>query len=358
MGKDLSDGATQHNLITPPHSIPVFKEREITLKEKMKILNYGAGAVGLGLDSCLLKAGEDIDMVARPKTVAALNKNGLIRRGIFGNFKASPKMFNCYASLDKVPAGAYDFILVTTKSFDSKEAAKDIARHPKLFHSQTRVVLCQNGWGNAEIFASSFPKKQIYNMRIITGFTRPKPNEVTMTVHADSILIGSLFGGELKYIEKLCRAITKGGIPCRLSPDIGKDLWAKMLYNCALNSLGAIFEVPYGVLGQHEFSRDLMNEIIREAFLVMKKSGHKTHWPSANAYLKVFYRKFLPKTAKHNSSTLQDIKAKKRTEIDALNGMIVNLAERLKIPSPVNRLVYKIVKFIELRNVAEGLTRK
>ena len=75
-------------------------------------------------------------------------------------------------------------------------------------------------------------------------------NEVEITVHADSIHIGSLFDGDLLCMEKLCELITKGDIPCEKTDSIEKDLWAKMLYNCALNPLGAILDVPYGVLAE------------------------------------------------------------------------------------------------------------
>lgn len=312
----------------------------------MKILNYGGGAVGLGLDSCLIKSGTQVDIVARPPTAAALKKRGLTRRGIFGPFKAGPKSFGVYTSLNKLPKGAYDFILVTVKSFDSRTAAKDLARYPRLFNEETKIVLCQNGWGNAEIFTKYFPKSKIYNARIITGFIRPKPNEVTVTVHADSVLMGSLFNGNVKVLKTLCHAVAKGGLPCTISQKIEKDLWAKMLYNCALNPLGAIFNVPYGILGEHANTRSMMNEIIHEVFVVMKKAGYTTHWASPENYLKVFYSKQLPATYRHNSSTLQDIRAGKKTEIDSLNGVIVKLAQRFKTPAPVNRAVYQIVKSV------------
>lgn len=316
----------------------------------MKILIYGGGAVGLGLASCFLKSKETVDIIARPKTTAALRKYGLIRKGIFGFFRASAENFEAYPSLRHLPNGTYDFILVTTKSFDSESAAKDLSRHKKIFYQKTKIVLCQNGWGNAEIFCRYFSKKKVYNARVITGFIRPKPNVVTITVHADSVKVGSLFHASLDSLKPLAQAISDGGLPCRVVKDVEKDLWAKILYNCALNSLGAIFEVPYGVLGEQDFTRSLMNDIIKEAFAVMRRAGYRTHWPSARAYLKVFYKKFLPSTAKHNSSTLQDIKAKKKTEIDALNGMVIKLADRLKIPVPTNRNVYQAVKFIEARN--------
>ncbi len=123
-----------------------------------------------------------------------------------------------------------------------------------------------------------------------------------------------------------------------------------MLYNCALNPLGAILDVPYGKLAEQESTRAVMDGIAGEVFAVMTKAGYETHWESAKDFLEVFYGKLVPDTAEHKSSTLQDIAAKKPTEIDALNGAVIRLAETFAIPVPCNSVVYNIVKFIEARS--------
>jgi 2-dehydropantoate 2-reductase len=315
----------------------------------MKVLIYGAGAVGLGLASCLLKSQADICIIARSDTIEALLMGGLTRTGIFGRFHAEPNLFLAYESLDEIKNGSFNFILVCTKSFDSAFAAEDLSRHAGLFGPNTKIVLCQNGWGNAEKFIAHFPKERVYSARVITGFTRRGPNEVEITVHADAIHIGSLFGCELASVEALAKAIAEGGIPCVTVGDIEKDLWAKMLYNCALNPLGAILDVPYGALAEDNHSRELMNRIVEEAFGVMAAAGFHTHWRSAGDFLKVFYDKLVPDTASHKSSTLQDIVSGKKTEIDAITGEILSLAEKYKIDVPCNRTIYTIIKFLESR---------
>lgn len=317
----------------------------------MRILNYGTGAVGLGINSCLLKSGQVVDMIARENTAKALNDRGLVRTGIFGNVTAPGSSFKCFTSLREVPSQPYDFILVSTKSFNSEAAAKDISQYPKLINKQTKIILCQNGWGNAEIFAELFPKEQIYNARVITGFSRLKPNEVEITVHADAIQIGSLFHKKVDGLKKLAAFITKGGIPTEVTQHIEGDLWAKMLFNCALNPLGAILDVSYGTLGEHNYTKDIMNSIFEEIFNVMNAAGHKTHWASAKEYQDIFYSKFLPSTANHRSSTLQALKSGKRIEIEALTGIVVKLAERFSIPVPVNKTIYYVIKFLEEKNL-------
>lgn len=316
----------------------------------MKVLIYGGGAVGLGIASFLLKSKTQVDIVARENTVSALRKHGLVRTGIWGDYSAEPAAFGSYTSLSEIRIKGYDYILVCTKSFDSFEAAKDLSQYDSLFGGKAKIVLFQNGWGNAEVFSTFFDKERIYNARVITGFRRPKKNQVTITVHADSIHIGSLFKEDLEYIEDLCGSVAKGGIPCEATGDIEKDIWAKMLYNCALNPLGAILDVPYGELAEHEFSLIIMRGIVEEVFVVIKAAGYQTHWQSPEDFLEIFYNKLVPDTAKHKSSTLQDILAKKKTEIDALNGAVIKLAEKHEVQVPYNLAVYNIVKFIEAKN--------
>jgi 2-dehydropantoate 2-reductase len=313
----------------------------------MKVLIYGGGSVGLGIASCLLKSEAQVNIIAREDTIACLQQYGLVRKGIFGEYHAEPADFKCFSSLSTASEQIYDYILVSTKSCDSLEVAEDILQHKTCFDDSTRIVLFQNGWGNAEIFSSFLPKEQIFNARVITGFSRPKPNEVLITVHADAIHIGSLFSANLSKIEGLCEAITNGGVPCESTDEIEKDLWAKMLYNCALNPLGAILDVPYGTLAEYDSTRLIMDNISEEIFQVLAVTGYKTHWQKAGDFLKVFYDRLVPDTAEHKSSTLQDIHAKKKTEIEALNGAVITLAEEHNIDVPYNKTVYNMIKFIE-----------
>ena len=340
----------------------------------MKALIYGGGAVGLGVASCLISSGAEVEIIGREGTVSALRRDGLERTGIFGSVLLGPSEFGAHSSLDDLLRDGkgggsgigsclgvglesdyecdckYDYVLVCTKSHGSEKAASDLAHHPEILGDGGKIVLFQNGWGNAEIFNDHFPKDTIYSARVITGFARPEKNVVEVTVHADSIHVGSLFGSDLAPMAPLAELITRGGIPAEVVKDVGKDLWAKMLYNCALNPLGAIFNVPYGVLGLDPSSREIMEAVIEEIFSVMEATGHKTHWSTPKEYKAIFYERLLPPTERHESSTLQDIRAKKPTEIEALSGAVVRLGQEAGVPTPVNWTLYKMVKFMEGRN--------
>jgi 2-dehydropantoate 2-reductase len=313
----------------------------------MVTLIYGGGAVGLGIASCLLKAGQEVLICAREETTSLLRQEGLIRTGIFGSISIQGVDFEAASSLNEASNKKFDYILVCTKSFDSEPAAEDISAHRDMLKEGGSIVLFQNGWGNAEIFTRFFPQETIYNARVITGFVRPQLNQADITVHADAIHIGNLYSTNTAKVIPLCKAIAQGDIPCSAVSEIEKDLWAKMLFNCPLNPLGAIFGVPYGTLGERAESRKIMEMIIREVFAVIKAAGYSTYWHTPEEYITLFYKELIPRTAEHHASTLQDLQAGKRTEIDALNGAIVALGEKYGTAVPANEIVYHMIKFME-----------
>lgn len=322
----------------------------------MQVVIYGAGAVGLGLASALAAGGARIRLVARPATVEALRAHGLHRVGVLGEHRVPAADLEVAASLVELDPAPAQAILVATKSFDAADAAEALAADRRIRSPSTDVVLCQNGWGQAEIFARRLPREHVWNARVITGFRRLALHRVEITVHAQPMAVGSLFGADVERITPLCDAIRRGGIPCAPASDIEADLWAKVLYNGCLNPLGAVFGVPYGALGESSHGRALIDTLAHETFAAMQAAGHHTHHASADAWLDVFYRELLPATAPHESSMLQDLRAGRRTEIDALTGEVVRLAERHHVSAPVSRALLAMVRFLEER-AARGQSR-
>ncbi len=311
----------------------------------MKVLIYGGGAVGLGIASSLISSGNDVTIIDVEPTVSALKENGIVKTGVLGQCTIQPHQFNVYHSLDSLSSN-YDYVCVCVKSYLS-DAIAQILHHYAFIIGTCPIVLFQNGWGNAEQFIKYFDAHRIYNARVMTGYIKPALYHVDITVHADAIRMGSLYGADISTLKPLAWHMTQGGMPAEVTNHVSKDIWAKMLYNCALNPLGAIFNVPYGELGKSEYTKKIMNDIINELFVIMHRAGYSTHYNHAEEYINVFYSKLLPSTGEHRSSMLQDIQAKRRTEIDALNGAVVELAKQYSVNVPVNEVITYIIKFIE-----------
>ena len=88
-------------------------------------------------------------------------------------------------------------------------------------------------------------------------------------------------------------------------------------------------------------------KIIDEIFEVIKASGYSTLWNTSNEYKDIFYSKLVPDTYEHYSSTHQDIKRKIKTEIDSLNGKVIELGEKNNVDVSTNRIIYNLIKSIE-----------
>ena len=129
--------------------------------------------------------------------------------------------------------------------------------------------------------------------------------------------------------------------------DILTHIWGKVLYNCALNPLGAILGVPYGALGDNPQTRELMRLIIEEIYRVADAKGIALGFAEASGYFDFFLNNLVPATANHWPSMWQDLQAGRRTEIEALNGAICRYGEATGVPTPYSDVVSRLVRFLE-----------
>ncbi|TGE30994.1 ketopantoate reductase family protein [Desulfosporosinus sp. Sb-LF] len=316
----------------------------------MKILVIGLGALG-SVYSCLLSlAGHEVTGLSRPASLDKIKSNGVKVTGIWGEH--TTMLFNVVSDVSKLTRQKFDMVIVTVKSFLTEEIAQQIA---PLVGDNTYVFLLQNGYGNFEAAAKSIPGDKIVLGRVIFGAETLAPGESKVTVIADDVMIGSpenLINQEL--LEEFAGIFRKALIPTKASLEIMNYIWGKIIYNSALNSLGAIFEVSYGKLAEEPVTRELMNMMIREIFELLKVRNIPTFWPDAQSYLTNFYDHLVPTTSAHHSSMLQDIQSGRRTEINALNGAVVELAHKSGTLVPVNEVIVAMVKAKENFNIRHG----
>jgi len=326
----------------------------------VKIAIWGAGAVGLGLASALARPNERLQIVGRNVTTRTeLEAHGIKRTGLFGDVHVPPEQFAITNSARTLIDDPPDWLLVCTKAFSTPEIAQSLEPITKELGLRTQLLLCQNGWGNEIPFLDFWPQERLFHARVITGFHRRSPHEVEITAHASPIALGSVFGipqgSQQSALQLLARRFSEGGIPTETTDDMRGVLWAKMLYNCALNPLGAIAGRRYGELVEDPTTKALLEEIVREIFGVLAAAGVNVAWPSAAAYLKTFYGELIPPTAAHESSMLQDLRAGRPTEIDALCGAVERLGSEHDVETPVVSALAELVRVAERRPDAAKL---
>lgn len=313
----------------------------------MKVLIVGAGAIGIALGTIIKNDHTDIDFLAHGDTYKSIKEQGIYREGLLGEKYIQKEDINVYEKYADIQEKIYDYILICTKTTVNKDVSKEIYNNKRILKDSGIIVIMQNGWGNDEEYLKYFPKEKIYSARVITGFERTARNRSKITVHAAPLMIGSLYGLDVSKVKELVDVINAGGLETVASNDVSKALWSKMLYNCALNPLGAIFKVNYGKLSESDYSRDIMNKIIHEIFEVMNAVGYTSFYKDEEEYKKDFYENLIPSTYNHRASTLQDMEKGIKTEIDSLNGSVIRIGEKYKIDVSNNKTIYNIIKFMD-----------
>ena len=238
-------------------------------------------------------------------------------------------------------------MFIASKTTGNDDISKRLNAKRKILKDDFKIIIFQNGFGNDKPYLRFFDKTQVFSARLITGFARHERYISEVTVYTEPILIGSLQKQDPSELQPIADMITASGIRCELTDEVDKYLWAKMLYNCALNPLGSILDVNYGKLTENRYSIEIMNSIIDEIFNVIKASGYETLWENSEEYKDLFYSKLVPDTYSHFSSTHMDIKRKIKTEIDSLTGKVIELGELNNVDVSTNRLIYNLIKSIE-----------
>lgn len=314
----------------------------------MKVAIWGPGAVGLGLASSLADSEGRLRILGRSaETLADLESHGIQRTGLFGDVRVPPERLAIESSTGTLAEDPPDWLLICTKAFSCGEIARTLEPIAGELTMRTRLLLCQNGWGNERPFLEFWPQQRLFHARIITGFHRRSPHQVEITAHAAPIALGSIFGAHDDALGRLAERISAGGIPTQTTTDMRGVLWGKMLYNCALNPLGAIAGRRYGELVDDPTTRALLEEVVRETFVVLDAARVEVAWPNATAYLETLYSRLIPPTAAHESSMLQDLRAGRPTEIDALCGAVERLGSEHEIATPVVSALAALVRAAE-----------
>ncbi len=313
----------------------------------MNVLVIGAGAVGIGLATSMRSQNANVSLFARGKTAKAIRENGIERCGLFAHYKYENDEIDVYESYNDIPKDTFEYVFITSKTTANDDISKKLDLHRDILKENFKIIIFQNGFGNDEYYLRFFDKKEVFSARLITGFARHQRHTSEVTVYTEPIQIGSLQNQDPSELQTIADMITASGIECELTDEVDKYLWAKMLYNCALNPLGAILDVTYGKLSENEYSRQLMDNIIDEIFEVINASEYETFWENSEEYKDLFYSKLVPDTYNHYSSTHHDIKRKIKTEIDSLTGKVIELGEINNVDVSTNKIIYNLIKSIE-----------
>ena len=302
----------------------------------MKVCIVGCGAVG-SLFAAHLAGLDDVEVWAYDLSqphVDAINERGLRLTGVGEVDARRPR-----ATTDATDLPACDFGIVATKAMHT-EAAIAAASHA---FADGAVATVQNGVGNEEAVAK-------YVARVIRGTTFPagkilEPGLVQWDVRGDTTL-GPFepSPASAEEIERLADACTRGGMPTHAVPDARPAQWRKVIFNAATNPVGALTGLTHGRVCERPDLRALVSGLVDEGTAVAGAQG---------IVLDADPEELIDHAARpdvaygHKASMLQDVEARRATEIDYLNGGIARFGRELGVPTPLHDAVTALIKGVE-----------
>ena len=289
----------------------------------MRIQIFGAGALGSLIGYMIQKAGYDVVFIARGKQLEAL-KRKLVVKGLIDD------EVNVDARSKPVDA---DLTLLTVKAYDTEFAAKTLAK-------VKCGIVCslQNGIGNEEILLK-------YLRNVVGGVTTYGANIVDYGI-VEFAGEGQTFVGDFDgyNAEAVAEILNNSKIKTEVVKDIKRRIWLKAVINAAINPITALCNVRNGKVVEVDELWNLAFKLAKEGENVMKAIGFKIEDNEVvNAVKDVAI-----KTRNNKSSMLQDFEKGKRTEIEFINGAIVDAGKKLGLDVSINEVMLKLVRGAEI----------
>ena len=301
----------------------------------MRIAVIGTGAVG-SLFAANLSLLDDVEVWAfdlNELHVAAINRDGLRLSGA-GNVVGRPR-----ATSDAAKLPQCDFGIVATKAMHTEPA---IAATAHAFADGGFVATVQNGIGNEETIAGHVE-------RVIRGTTFPagkllEPGHVQWDVKGDTTLGPYDERTPFDEVERLADACTRAGMPAHAVEDARGPQWRKVIFNASTNPIGALTGLTHGRVCERPDLRALVTGLVDEGKAVAAAQGIELDADPEE----LIDHAARPEVAYgHKASMLQDVEARRQTEVDYLNGGIVRFGEEHGVPTPLNAAIQALVKGVE-----------
>ncbi len=297
-----------------------------------QIMMVGAGSVGGFFGAQLARVHANVSFLLRPKTLAAVQQNGLTIRSSSGTFTVRPQV-----AADATQLPSPDLIILGVKAYDLEEV---MAQIEPVMTDRTVILTLQNGIDTEDRLIGWMKRDCVVGG---VAFIYSKIVEPGVIDHykKGAVAIGELMGHESDRLLKIRDVFTSAGLPCQLSKDIRRSKWEKMCWNCVFNPITVLINDRVAKALEHPEMLRMIHHIVDEITAV--SAAVKVPLPSDMPDRVV---KWTQEIRDIHTSMYDDWKAGRPTEIDYLNGYIVQKGRELGIPTPVNEALTAMIKTI------------
>lgn len=300
----------------------------------MRICVIGCGAVGSLFAAHLAKAGE-VDVWAYDvwkEHIEAIKAHGLRISG------AAEFTARLNATSDPLQLPRCDYGIVATKAIHTGTA---IAQAAVAFDAESAVCSVQNGVGNEELIAD-------HATQVMRGTTFPAghpiaPGHIGYDIKGDT-WIGPFepSPAPMARVEELAGLLTRAGINTIPLADARGAQWTKLIFNASTNPVGGLTLLHHGAATRFAPTGQLFNDLIAEGEAVAKALGIQLHGDP-----RALVQKGANAPGKHRASMLQDVLAKRQTEVDFMNGAIAKAGDKVGVATPLNKALWQLIKGLE-----------
>lgn len=298
----------------------------------VKTVVIGGGAVGLLYAARLVLSGQSASVVTRsPLQAEQINRQKMSFHSLDGQVLPVPLAASPIEQ--GLPPG--NLYLIAVKQNDLPGLLPVLRQIPQ----NASILALQNGMGHQEWLAEKLPDRICYFGINTEGARRLSGTEVIHT-GSGSLRVGpwNETAGPDPVISAFLDWARSVKIQATYEASIQPFAWRKLVANALINPLTAIFEVPNGALLENPYTVDLMRDLFEEAAAVASHHGQKlgeTDWQEIFAICR--------NTSRNLSSMLQDVKRQRRTEVEAINGYLVQKGKEAGIPTPLHESLLRVI---------------
>lgn len=301
----------------------------------MKIVVLGSGAMA-SLFGGYLSLNNDVYIIGRGSgKMAFLDKNGIQIKEKDSTIRTNPHCTSDY----KIP-GTADLIILFVKSMANESVLSNAA---PLIGEKTAILTFQNGAGHENVMNRFISKD-----RILIGTTQHSANIIEEGVvnHANGGLctVGYAYGKDKSpEINKIAEALNKAGFETKISDDVKKSIWSKLLNNTSISITTAVLGCSMEYLAKSKDAWAIVSSLVRETVSVAKASGYTFDAEKTIADLFTL----CSNVQGGYTSIYTDVKQGRKTEVDRISGFVVEEAKRLGVDAPLQTLMVNAVHALE-----------
>jgi 2-dehydropantoate 2-reductase len=304
-----------------------------THDDRMRITVVGGGAVGL-VFAGLLSTVDDVSLLVRRRDQAET----IATSGIQIDGPDSSETYRPNVSADPAVMNDSEFVIVLTKTYDTAMVAKTIANNAK---RDATVLTLQNGIGSVDVLNTYCGKNCVlYGITLIGSHRESDCHAVYSVLHR--VIVGEQDGPATERCKRIVNRLSAVGFDGTASDRVESEVWTKLALSIAQNALSALTDKSFGALRNSDAALAFVRSSLAEFRLLADAKGIEL---LADPYEQLMSN--WSRIPKHHSSMWQDLQAEKRTEIDAMNGAIVELGKHHGIAMPANETITNLIKVRE-----------